>query len=193
MGAIEGIVALYGPAVVFIGTFFEGETVVVVAGFLAHQGVLNPFVVAACAAVGSFAGDQLWFFLGRRHASHPLVVRVTQRPLFRKAAAAIDTHPRKFILSFRFIYGIRTISPVAVALTGVPTRTFLLLNAVSAVVWAVCFTSIGYFFGKAAEAFLGKMTSIEHKVLVAVACAAAVFAIYQIVRVIRSRSRRKAP
>lgn len=193
MGAIEGIVGLYGPAVVLLGTFFEGETVVVVAGFLAHQGALDPFVVAFFAFLGSFAGDQLWFFLGRRHASHPLVVRVTRRPLFQKAAAAIRAHPRKFILSFRFIYGIRSISPVAVGLTDVPARTFLVLNAVSAAVWAVCFTGIGYFFGKAAETFLGKMTSIEHKILVAAACAAAVFAIYQIVRVIRNRSRRKAP
>lgn len=166
MDHLMDLVAQYGPVAVFLGTFLEGETIVLVAGFLAHQGILDPLMVGAAAVAGSFCGDQLWFFLGRRHADHPLVRRLTRQPVFEKALAAIEDHPRKFILSFRFIYGVRTVSPVALGLTKVKARTFLALNAVAAAVWAAVFTAIGYFFGQAVESVWGHVQAVEHRLLI---------------------------
>jgi membrane protein DedA with SNARE-associated domain len=180
MDSLEELVRLYGAAVVFAGTFFEGETIVVVAGFLAHQGAIDPYLVAACAFAGSFLGDQLWFYLGRRHADHPLVARVTRRPFFEKVMAKIADHQAKFILSFRFIYGIRTVSPVALGLSAVPARQFLVLNGIAAAVWSVAFTVLGYVFGQAVEHMLGQLKAFEHKLLIGVACALAVYAAYRL-------------
>lgn len=193
MGTLEGLVGLYGPAVIFVGTFLEGETIVVVAGFLSHQGIINPVTVAVSAFLGSFLGDQLWFFLGRRHASHPLVARITRHPLFEKVTSAIEDHPKKFILTFRFIYGIRTISPVAVGLTDITTKEFLVLNAIAAALWAVAFTALGYVFGRAVESVLGEIKAIEHKILAAAGIALVVFAAYHIGWRARRRFRRKLP
>jgi len=188
MGTLEEFIALYGPAVVFAGTLLEGETIVVVAGFLAHQGIVNPFAVTAAAFLGSFLGDQFCFFLGRRHASHPYVARLAQRPVFRKILSAIEDHPKKFILTFRFIYGIRTISPVAIGLSAIPARQFLVLNALSAAVWAAAFTVLGYVFGHAVESVIGDLKAIEHKIFAVAGIALAVFAAYQIGLRLRRRS-----
>ena len=193
MGTLEGLIALYGPAVIFVGTFLEGETIVVVAGFLSHQGIINPVTVAISAFLGSFLGDQLWFYLGRRHASHPLVARIIQRPLFEKVISAIGDHPKKFILTFRFIYGIRTISPVAVGLTDITTREFLGLNAIAAAIWAVAFTALGYVFGHVIEPVLGEIKAIEHKIFVVAAITFVVFAAYHIGWRTRRRFKRKPP
>jgi membrane protein DedA with SNARE-associated domain len=191
METLEGLVTTYGPAVIFVGTFLEGETIVVVAGFLAHQGIIDPFAVAASAFLGSFLGDQFWFYLGRRHAEHPLATHITRHPLFTKVASAIEDHRIKFILTFRFIYGIRTISPVAVGLTDIPTKEFLLLNAIAAVIWAIAFTALGYLFGKAVETVLGDIKAIEHKIFAAAGIALAIFVIYQIGWRTRRRFKRK--
>jgi len=193
MQTLVETVAFYGPAAIFVGTFLEGETIVVVAGFLAHQGVLNPFVVAIAAFLGSCFGDQLWFYLGRRHATHPFVLRVTRRPLFQKIMSAIEDHPKKFILTFRFIYGIRTISPVAIGLADISGRVFLVFNALSAVVWAAAFTTLGYLSGQAVEALLGDIKAIEHKLLAAAGIALAVFGLVHLARYLRHRFANRRP
>jgi len=182
MGTLEDLIATYGPAIVLVGTFLEGETIVVIAGFLSHQGVINPLVVALSAFTGSFLGDQLWFFLARRHANHRYIIAISRRPVFEKVKSAIEDHPKKFILSFRFIYGIRTVSPVAIGLTRINAGEFLLLNAIAAAIWAIAFTALGFLFGTAAETLLGEIQAIEKKVLIALAVGLLMVAVYYFVR-----------
>lgn len=55
----------YGYLALFIGTFLEGETILVIAGFLAHSGYLELHWVILSAFLGTFAGDQTFFYLGR--------------------------------------------------------------------------------------------------------------------------------
>ena len=57
----------FGYLALFIGTFFEGETILVLAGFLAFRGYMDINLVVVVAFCGSYAGDQLWYFLGRKH------------------------------------------------------------------------------------------------------------------------------
>ena len=61
----ENWVTHFGYMAILIGTFLEGETILVLGGFLAHRGYLHlPWVIASAFA-GTFAGDQLYFYLGR--------------------------------------------------------------------------------------------------------------------------------
>src|SRR5437588_2041 len=53
-------------AIAFIWTFLEGETVILFAGFAAAQGLVDPLLLLAVAWLGSFSGDQCYFWLGRR-------------------------------------------------------------------------------------------------------------------------------
>ena len=57
----------FGYFALFLGTFFEGETILVLAGFLAFRGYMDLKLVMIVAFLGSYAGDQLWYFLGRKH------------------------------------------------------------------------------------------------------------------------------
>ena len=65
----------YGYLGVFIGTLMEGETVLLLAGFAAHQGYLVLGLVIAVAFVGGTLGDQIAFFLGRRYGNR--LIRIT--------------------------------------------------------------------------------------------------------------------
>lgn len=43
---LEEVVTHYGYIGILIGTFLEGETILIIAGFLAHRGYLElPFVI----------------------------------------------------------------------------------------------------------------------------------------------------
>ena len=58
---LQSIIENYGYAAILIGTFLEGETILVLAGLAAHQGYLVLSWVILAAFVGSLCGDQLFF------------------------------------------------------------------------------------------------------------------------------------
>ena len=165
--ALHQFITDYGLWAVLGGTFLEGESVVVFAGFLAHQHLLHLPYVMACAFAGSFAADQLLFYLGRRYRDHRYVRRIREKPAFERSLALVDRYPHGFILSLRFLYGLRTVGPVALGMSSVPAMRFLILNAIAAVIWAVCFSLLGYAFGQTIESMLGRLHGVETKLAVA--------------------------
>ena len=66
---LQAFIENYGYFAVFAGCFFEGETVLVLAGFAAHLGYLSLPWVAATAAAAGFCGDELFFTLGRHYGA----------------------------------------------------------------------------------------------------------------------------
>ena len=52
--------------IIFVWTFLEGETIILFAGFAAAQGLVDPLLLLTFAWLGSFSGDQCYFWLGRR-------------------------------------------------------------------------------------------------------------------------------
>lgn len=188
---LEGLLRDYGVWIVLVGTFLEGETIVIVAGFAAHQGYLNPLLIGAAAFAGSFAGDQFWFYMARRHRENRHIQKLTGRETFQRALQILERHPTLFILSFRFVYGIRNVSPVAIGLSGIGAVRFALLNAIAAIVWAGVFTSIGYVFSQTVETFLGDLKRVEHIALGALAVAVVAFIAFHVVQWIVMHARKR--
>lgn len=138
-------------------TFVEGETVVIVTGVLASEGRFNISVelLALAALTGSFFGDQLYYYIGRKYGT-PLLARwpgLTARVEW--AFDAVNRTPALFILSFRWIYGIRNFAPFIVGIAGVPRVKYLVLNFIAAAIWAHCFAWGGYLLGRKLEEWLG--------------------------------------
>ena len=142
--SIESLLEHCGLLAVALGAGLEGETAVVAGGLLAHRGYFPVWAAALCATLGSFTADQGFFWIGRRCRDHGWVRRIQQRPAFARALAAFERRPTAFILGFRFVYGIRIASPIAIGTSRVAARRFLLLNALAAAIWAPLFTAIGY-------------------------------------------------
>ncbi|MFL5297709.1 MAG: DedA family protein [Phenylobacterium sp.] len=154
--AMEEFLRQYGPIGVFLGAAFEGQTAVIVGGLLARQHILNLWVVLACAAAGSGLIDHLLFVAGRRFRSHRWVRRATEQAAFARALRFIERFPISYTLTFRFIFGLRMASPVAIGVTQVPTWRFTVLNILGAVIWAGAFAAAGFIFGEALHNLLGR-------------------------------------
>ena len=91
----------------------------------------------------------------------------------------MDRHPDGFILSLRFLYGLRTVGPIALGVSNVPAPRFLVLNVVAAAIWAVCFSLLGYLFGQTIESLLGRLHGVETKLAAALAVAAVVWLVHR--------------
>jgi len=146
--------ASLGPFAVALGAAFEGQTAVIAGGVLAREQILSPAIVVLAAALGSGIVDYLLFVLGRSFRHTQWVQKVAAKPAFDRALLLIERYPARFILSFRFLYGLRAAGPVAVGVSAVSTRKFALLNAVAAGVWAGVFVALGYVFGPAVMSLL---------------------------------------
>lgn len=149
-------------ALIFFWTFFEGETFVIFAGFVAHRGFLDWGLVFAAAWFGSFAGDQLYFWIGRKWGAQILKRLPRWRGGVETALGWLRKHDTVFILSFRFIYGVRNFASFAMGMSGVDPVRFALLNFCAAFVWALSFAGGGYLFGRAIEKMFGGVIEGAH-------------------------------
>src|SRR5258708_37112122 len=133
-------------AIAFTGAFFEGETFVLLGGLAAAQGALGPVILFLTVTIGSFCGDQCWFQLGRRFG--PVLLRRFARWRSRVVAplAWLERYDAWFILSFRFVYGIRNVSSFAIGLSAVNWRRFTALNLLGSALWSASFVAAGYLF-----------------------------------------------
>ena len=155
----------FGYFALFLGTFFEGETILVLAGFLAFRGYMDINMVVLVAFFGSYAGDQLWYFMGRRHGRKLLARKPRWQLMGDRALEHIRRHPDIWVLSFRFVYGLRTVMPVAIGLSGYPPLRYLILNGIGAIVWALALGFAAYHFGAVLEGLLGNLKRYELMVL----------------------------
>ncbi|WAJ27181.1 DedA family protein [Antarcticirhabdus aurantiaca] len=154
---IETLIADYGLPAICFGAGAEGETVAILAGVVAHRGTLPFWQVTAAVAIGSFVADQIFFACGRYFRESRFVARLHEKPFFARAIAEFDKRPTLFTFGFRFVYGLRTISPVAIGTTQLPASRFVLINAAAAAIWALLFVSLGYVFGQGIEAIFGRL------------------------------------
>jgi membrane protein DedA with SNARE-associated domain len=138
-------------------TFVEGETVVIFTGVLASEGKFNINVefLALAAFTGSFLGDQLYYYIGRKYGT-PLLERwPTLTHKIEWAFNLVKNAPVVFILSFRWIYGIRNVAPFVIGIAGVSRVKYFALNFIAAMIWAHSFAWGGYFLGRKLEEWLG--------------------------------------
>ena len=158
---MESLIVTYGYLVIFIGTFLEGETILILAGFAARRGYLMLPGVILAAFLGSLFCDQLFFYLGRKHSQAIIARRPIWKSRVKKAQNLLDRFQTPMILAFRFLYGLRTVSPFVIGMSEVSAVKFLLLNAIGALTWAIVIGSGGYLFGSALEAVIGDIKHYE--------------------------------
>jgi membrane protein DedA with SNARE-associated domain len=159
--SFESFVEHYGYLAVLLGTFFEGETIVIIAGFLAHRGHLDIGGVTIAAFVGALLGDQLYFHIGRWKGREFVSSRPRLNRHSDKVERLLHKHRVWLILGFRFVYGLRTVTPFVLGASQLSARLFLALNSIGAFVWALAIGYAGYYFGAALEAVVGRVKQYE--------------------------------
>jgi membrane protein DedA with SNARE-associated domain len=152
----------YGYWVLFIGTFLEGEMILIMAGFLAFQGYLDIKGVIMTSFVGSFLGDQFYFYLGYYKGKSLLRRFHSIARKLREALRLIEKYGMLVAFISRYTYGFRIVLPIILGVTSLPPRTFMWINLLSALSWAIIFSLAGYIFGKSASLFLDDVGKYEH-------------------------------
>lgn len=158
---IQAIITEYGYIAILIGSFLEGETALIIGGFLAHSGHLELILVMLFAALGSFIGDQLYYYIGRYKGINYIKSKPKLECRANKAFEHFDRHPILFILGFRFMYGLRTVTPFIIGASGYPPVPYTILNIIGVTIWTIVIGSLGYYLGMFAEELLSDIYRYE--------------------------------
>ena len=157
---LESLIATYGYLAVLLGTLAEGETALIGGGYAAHHGLLDLIPMMAAAFTGAFAGDQLFFYVGRRYGTRFVAKRRGWAKHVARTKSLLERHESVVVLSFRFLYGLRVLTPVALGMAGISYPKYLVLTAVSGVMWTALFGFGGYYLGVTMSHLLGNFEQL---------------------------------
>jgi undecaprenyl-diphosphatase len=157
----------------FLGLFVPGESLVLVAGFFAAQGLLDLDVLILTVAVGATIGDSIGYELGRR-LGRPGLLRYGSRfglnqARITEADGFFARHGGKSVFWGRFVGFARVLVPFLAGSSHMPYRRFLPYNALGAILWSSVVVLLGYFLGaswRVAERWVGAASAIIGAVLV---------------------------
>jgi membrane protein DedA with SNARE-associated domain len=171
----EALLERFGYLAVFLGTFLEGEAILVIAGFFAERGRMAVVPVTVIGFFGAYLGHLFWFWLGRRHG-----VRLLDRypRLQRHMGSSIRMFERygvAAIIVTQWLYGLRITCAVVVGISKISILKFLFYEALSCLIWAVGVTALGYYFGTAVQTLLGRYEHAEKWGLLVIVVVAVTF------------------
>jgi membrane protein DedA with SNARE-associated domain len=172
------LVSDHGYLVTFLGALLEGETILTLAGLAAHRGYLHLPPLIALAAVGSFIGDQIYFLLGRRFGKRLMARFPRFRPAIRRVDTLVVRYAGVAVIAVRFLYGLRTVGPIAIGASRMPWHTFALFNAIGAIAWSVIWLMGGYLIGEIVRMLIGDLRHVEVWLFAGVVAAALAIATY---------------
>jgi membrane protein DedA with SNARE-associated domain len=165
---LEVILAQYGLAAVFIGTFLEGEIVVIAGGLLARLEFLHLSSVLVTAFVATFLGDLFFFNVGRRKGNSFLDERPHLKKRSERVRGLIHDHHNKILFFYRFLYGLRIPTLLALGTSEISTKKFVTINLLNSVVWTAIFVLGGYFFGDIFTSIVGDIKKYEKEILIGI-------------------------
>lgn len=129
------------------------------AGYAAHSGVLNVGTLIMVCWLGTFTGDVIRFWIGRRYGTRWFGSMPKLQRMVQTVARLADRHYVWMILFHRYPYGIRGVAGLAYGMSQLPWSTFLALNFVAAGLWSCAIVSAGYAFGQVSEKVLSDASS----------------------------------
>jgi len=134
----------WGYIAVFLGSMVEGESVILVACFMAHLGYLSLIKIMVIAFLGTLFADQALYYVGRYYGQALIQKFHHLHAPANRAFKLLHRWDIWFILSFRFIWGIRTISPIVIGSSGIVPQRYTPLNLIAAIAWTLISCIGGY-------------------------------------------------
>ena len=139
--------ATYGYIGLFLYSLGGGFVGLVAASVFSFMGKMDLTVVIAVAFLGNFLGDIMLFQLTRYQKSMMMEGLKKHRRKLALSHILMKKHGDWVIFIQKFIYGLKTIVPIAIALTKYDFKKFAILNVFAAAVWALAFGLSSFYFG----------------------------------------------
>lgn len=145
--------ATYGYIGLFIYSLGGGFIGLVAASVLSFMGKMDLTLSITIAFLGNAFGDILLFWMTRYQKTMMKEGLKKHRRKLALSHILIKKHGDWVIFIQKFIYGLKTVVPIAIALTKYDFKKFAVLNVLAAAIWALAFGLSSYYFGAVLSKF----------------------------------------
>lgn len=143
------LVSSYGYIILFLYSLGGGMLAIIAAGILSSSGNLSLPLCIIIASISNAIGDSLLFYFGRNNKISAMEY-MRKKNQMRKIAYVnilVKKHGSKIIFFQKFIYGVKTLVPIAMGFTKYSFFKFNIINLISSVIWAVLLGVLSYYLG----------------------------------------------
>ncbi len=145
---MEDLIRDWGYIVLFLYSFGGGFLALAVAGVLSFSGELNIYTTLIVAGSANFIGDQFLFLLARNNKSYAKQMMGKHQRKIALAHLMMRKYGSIVIFLQKYIYGIKTLIPLAMGLTKYDVKKFLLFNIFATIIWTLIVGIASYMLGE---------------------------------------------
>jgi membrane protein DedA with SNARE-associated domain len=158
---MESLIAKYGYLMIAVGTFLEGEIILIWGGLWAQMGRLSLPLVMLFAYTGTVLGEFSLYCLGRWRGRW-LFERFAP---FRRILPRLERFAQRYgvwgIFIGRYFYTVRSVGNVFYGMSRMPWWTFIWATLLSCAIWTAAVATAGYLFGQAVALVLDEIKRYE--------------------------------
>ncbi len=165
---VVAAILIFSETGLLVGLVLPGEATLLVVGFLASLGTIDPLVAAALMLAAALAGDAVGFREGRRYGPRLRASRLGRwvgEDRWARATVMLDRHRGRAVFLGRLVGFARTVMPRLCAVAGMPYQRFVVWDTLGVTVQVAASIVVGYLagssyqlaaelFGRATGAFL---------------------------------------
>lgn len=146
----------YGYIGLFLYSMGGGFAAIVVAGVLSFMGKMDITLSITLAFISNALGSFMLFYMARYQKAMMMDGLREHRRKLALAHILLKRSGSWIIVAQKFIYGVKTIIPIAIGLTRYDFKKFAILNIIGAALWSLTFGLGSYYSG----GFLVKLTEL---------------------------------
>ena len=145
---MEELIRDWGYIVLFLYSFGGGFLALAVAGVLSYSGELNLGLVLIVAGVANFIGDQFLFTVARKNKNQAKEMMKKHKRKIAMAHLLMRKYGSWVIFIQKYIYGIKTLIPLAMGLTKYDIKKFMIFNIFATIIWSLIVGISAYMLGE---------------------------------------------
>ena len=151
---MEELIRDWGYIVLFLYSFGGGFLALAVAGVLSYSGELNLGLVLIVAGVANFIGDQFLFTVARKNKEQAKEMMKKHKRKIAMAHLLMRKYGSWVIFIQKYIYGIKTLIPLAMGLTKYDIKKFMIFNIFATIIWSLVVGISAYMLGELVYTYL---------------------------------------
>jgi membrane-associated protein len=142
---------IFAETGLLVGFVFPGDTLLLITGISAEQGLgISIWIAAPAIGVAAFLGGELGYYIGKK--TGPRIFERKDSGFFSRAQvtrtnAFFEKYGPLAVILARFVPIVRTLAPIAAGVGHMNYRRYSLYNAIGALAWGFGITFLGYLIG----------------------------------------------
>jgi len=144
---LESFIQDYGYIALFLYSFGGGMLAIAIAGVFAANGTLDINLVILVAVISNIAGDYFLFYIARNNKQYAKEMMDKHQRKIDLAHKMMEKYGWGAIILQKYIYGIKTLIPLAIGLTNYDSKKFMIFNIIGAIIWGLAIGLSAYILG----------------------------------------------